>query len=88
MKKLPWKTKRRLTCEREQKTESENGVINDITFCLGSPIEKTNSEGVNIRLGRSEPFHKYTQSPPKGQPDQGLLPTFLILKAITTFSLD
>ena len=29
--------------KEHKKTESENGVINEFTFCFGSPIEKTNS---------------------------------------------
>ena len=41
---LPWRTKPRLPCERALKTESETGVINEFTFCLGSPVKKTNSE--------------------------------------------
>ena len=41
------------------------------------------------RLGQSEPFHEYTPSKPsKGQPGQGVLPTFLILKAITISGFD
>ena len=40
---LPWRTKPRLPCERALKTESETGVINEFTFCLGSPVKKTNS---------------------------------------------
>ena len=34
----------RLPCERALKTESETDVINEFIFCLGSPIEKTNSD--------------------------------------------
>ena len=40
---LPWRTKPRLPCERALKTESETGAINEFTFCLGSPVKKTNS---------------------------------------------
>ena len=36
-------TTERLPCERALKTESETGVLNEFTFCLGSPVKKTNS---------------------------------------------
>ena len=45
LKKLPWIEKPRLPGERAYKTDSETGVKNDFTFCLGPPIEKTNSGG-------------------------------------------
>ena len=43
LKKLPWKAKPRLQRERVYQTDSGTGVKNDFTFCLGPPIEKTNS---------------------------------------------
>ena len=52
MKKLPWEAKPRLQCKRAYKTESDTGVINEFTFCLGSPIEKTKSDGMPF-LSRS-----------------------------------
>ena len=44
---LPWRVKPRLSCERVLKSGSEKGV-NFFVFCLGSLIEKTNSEVVVI----------------------------------------
>ena len=44
LKKLPWRAKPRIPCERACKVVSETGVKSDIAFCLGSLIEKTNSE--------------------------------------------
>ena len=43
---LPWRTKPRLLCERALKTESETGAKNEFTFCVGSPIEKTDNARV------------------------------------------
>ena len=43
LKKLPWRAKPRLPCERALKTVSETGVKSDLAFCLGSLYEKTNS---------------------------------------------
>ena len=43
LKKLPWRAKPRLPCERAWKAGSETGVKSDLAFCLGSLIEKTNS---------------------------------------------
>ena len=49
-------SKTEATMRKRIKNESENGVINEFTFCLGSPIEKTNSGvlrwgSVLLRLG-------------------------------------
>ena len=44
LKKLPWRAKPKLPCERALKTVSETGVKSDLAFCLGSLNEKTNSE--------------------------------------------
>ena len=46
LKKLPWRAKPRLPCERALKTVSETGVKSDLAFCLGSLNEKTNSEAL------------------------------------------
>ena len=44
---------------------------------------------LGTRLSHNEPFHAYrTSKPSNGQPDQCLLPTFLILKAITISGFD
>ena len=43
LKKLPWRAKPRLLCERALKTVPETGVKSDLAFCLGSLNEKTNS---------------------------------------------
>ena len=44
LKKLPWRAKPRLPCERAWKAGSETGVKSDLAFCLGSLFKKTNSE--------------------------------------------
>ena len=43
LKKLPWRAKPRLPCERAWITVPETGVKSDLAFCLGSLNEKTNS---------------------------------------------
>ena len=43
LKKLPWRAKLRLPCERAWKAGSETGVKSDLAFCLGSLFKKTNS---------------------------------------------
>ena len=53
---LPWRTKPRLPCERALKTESETGVINEFTFCSGSPVKKTNSAALHEMESRSTTF--------------------------------
>ena len=50
LKRLPWRTKCRLPCERARKTVSETCVKIEYTFCLRPPIEKTNSEKVSAFL--------------------------------------
>ena len=47
LKKLPWRAKPMLPCERAWKAGSETGVKNDLAFCLGSLFKKTNSEETN-----------------------------------------
>ena len=47
LKKLPWRAKLRLPCERAWKAGSETGVKSDLAFCLGSLFMKTNS-GVHL----------------------------------------
>ena len=42
LKKLPWRAKPRVPCERAYKTVSETAVKSDPAFCLGPTIEKTN----------------------------------------------
>ena len=44
LKKLPWRAKPRVPCERSYKTVSETAVKSDPAFCLGPSIEETNSE--------------------------------------------
>ena len=48
LKKLPWRAKLRLPCERAWKAGSETGVKSDLAFCLGSLFKKTNSVGVHL----------------------------------------
>ena len=43
---LPWRAKPRVPLERASKTVLETGVKSDVAFCLGSSIEKTNSERI------------------------------------------
>ena len=43
LKKLPWRAKLRLPCERAWKAGSETGVKSDLAFCLRSLFKKTNS---------------------------------------------
>ena len=50
LKKLPWTSKPRLPCERAWKSVSETDVKSGLAFCLGSPIEKTNSDTLYIHL--------------------------------------
>ena len=40
LKKLPWRAKPRLPCEKAWKAESETDVKSDLAFCFGSLIEK------------------------------------------------
>ena len=44
LKKLPWRAKLRLPCERAWKAGSETGVKSDLAFCLGSLFKKTNRD--------------------------------------------
>ena len=48
LKKLPWRAKLRLPCERAWKAGSETGVESDLAFCLGSLFKKTNSGGMLV----------------------------------------
>ena len=41
---LPWRAKPRVPLERALKTILDSGVESVVAFCLGSSIEKTNSE--------------------------------------------
>ena len=43
---VSWRAKLRVPLERASKTILETGVKSDVAFCLGSSVEKTNSEGV------------------------------------------
>ena len=43
LKKLPWRAKPRVPCERAYKTVSETAVKSDPAFCFGPTIQKTNS---------------------------------------------
>ena len=55
LKKLPWRAKLRLPCERAWKAGSETGVKSDLAFCLGSLFKKTNSDHISVSLHNVNP---------------------------------
>ena len=48
LKKLPWRAKLSVPCERAYKTLSETAVKSDPAFCFGPTIEKPNS-GTDVK---------------------------------------